>query len=238
MLLRLLDIVAVHGLGIDGKGDLRGDRVVVCHLGIAEEGLGDDIVAVDKPAGLLSVPGRGAEKADSAQSRIAAVCPGAVAIHRLDMCTSGLILIAKHKDAERHYKRQFEQRLVNKTYYAIVHGCPEPQTGSIELPLIADWPNRPRQKVCRETGKPALTHYQVISSANGRSRIRLVPHTGRSHQLRVHMDHCGHVIIGDPIYAEGVALTITPRLNLHAQQLRLKHPVLGAWMDWESSVPF
>lgn len=183
----------------------------------------DDIVAVDKPAGLLSVPGRGVEKADSAQSRIAAICPGAVAIHRLDMCTSGLMLIAKHKDAERHYKRQFEQRLVSKTYYAIVHGCPTPQTGSIELPLIADWPNRPRQKVCHEMGKPALTHYEVIAQEDGRSRIRLIPHTGRSHQLRVHLTAIGHPIVGDNLYGYE-ADKLEPRLHLHAAALSIHTP--------------
>ena len=196
----------------------------------------DDIVAVDKPAGLLSVPGRGPEKADSAQSRIAAVCPGAVAIHRLDMCTSGLMLIAKHKDAERHYKRQFEQRLVSKTYYAIAHGCPEPQAGSIDLPLIADWPNRPRQKVCHETGKSALTHYEVISSDDDRSRIRLIPHTGRSHQLRIHLAAIGHPIIGDNLYGY-TSDKSESRLHLHAAALSTATPQ-GKHLELNAALPF
>ncbi|MBV7435446.1 bifunctional tRNA pseudouridine(32) synthase/ribosomal large subunit pseudouridine synthase RluA [Cardiobacteriaceae bacterium TAE3-ERU3] len=196
----------------------------------------DDIVAVDKPAGLLSVPGRGPEKADSAQSRIAAICPGAIAIHRLDMCTSGLMLIAKHKDAERHYKRQFEERRVEKTYYAIVHDCPEPQVGSIALPLIADWPNRPRQKVCYETGKPALTHYEVIASGDGRSRVRLTPHTGRSHQLRVHLMAIGHPIIGDNLYGHE-SDKYEARLHLHAAALSI-HTPQNQLLDLNAPLPF
>ena len=196
----------------------------------------DDIVAVDKPAGLLSVPGRGPEKTDSAQTRIAAVCPGAVAIHRLDMCTSGLMLIAKHKDAERHYKRQFEQRLVSKTYYAIAHGCPESQASSIDLPLIADWPNRPRQKVCHETGKPALTYYEVIANENGHSRIKLIPHTGRSHQLRVHLAAIGHPIIGDNLYGYE-SDRCEARLYLHAAALSIDTPQ-HRHLDLNAILPF
>lgn len=196
----------------------------------------DDIVAVDKPAGLLSVPGRGPEKADSAQSRIAALCPGAVAIHRLDMCTSGLMLIAKHKDAERHYKRQFEQRLVSKTYYAISHGCPIPRTGKIELPLVADWPNRPRQKVCHEHGKPALTYYEVISSSGGRSRILLTPHTGRSHQLRVHLTAIGCPIVGDNLYGYACDKQ-EPRLYLHAASLEIHSPQ-ARQLSLKANLPF
>lgn len=182
----------------------------------------DDIVAVDKPAGLLSVPGRGADKYDSVQSRVAARCLGAVAIHRLDMSTSGLMLVAKHKAAERHYKRQFEQRLVAKTYFAVVRGRLLPHRGQIDLPLIGDWANRPKQKVCHEHGKPAHTAYQLIAYHGANSRVRLHPRTGRSHQLRVHLAALGHPIIGDELYGEHQ--TPQPRLLLHAAALSVYTP--------------
>lgn len=177
-----------------------------------------DLFAVNKPAGLLSVPGKGAEKFASAQSYCQEVCVGAVAVHRLDMATSGLLLIAKHKEAERYYKGLFEQRRVAKVYHALVEGEIQPARGLMDYPLIVDWERRPRQKVCYETGKAALTHYELLGYENGRSRLALYPHTGRSHQLRVHLATRGHPIIGDEFYNETHP---GPRLLLHAHQLDL-----------------
>lgn len=195
-----------------------------------------DLIVVDKPAGLLSVPGRGADKQDSVQTRIAATHPGAVAVHRLDMCTSGIILIAKHKDAERHYKRQFEQRRVHKTYHAIIHGCPDNEQGNIDLPLTRDWPNRPKQKICLHSGKPALTHYHILHSSQAHSRVHLTPHTGRSHQLRIHLAAIGHPIIGDTLYGYPDDQQ-QPRLLLHACALSITTPN-ATLLELHSPTPF
>ncbi|WP_311195333.1 pseudouridine synthase [Suttonella sp. R2A3] len=193
------------------------------------------IVAVDKPAGLLSVPGRGEDKFDSVQTRVAKRFPGANAIHRLDMSTSGLMLVAKHKVAERHYKRQFEARLVQKTYFAITHGRLWPHHGVIDLPLIGDWPNRPKQKVCYEHGKPAQTDYQVVCYQPEGTRVRLHPYTGRSHQLRVHLSALGYPILGDELYDGNHPAR--PRLLLHAAALSLYTPE-GELLNLYAPTPF
>ncbi|MDO5090587.1 MAG: pseudouridine synthase [Cardiobacteriaceae bacterium] len=181
----------------------------------------DDLLVVNKPAGLLSVPGRGDDKLDSIEHRARLYRPGAVAVHRLDQATSGLMMLACHKPAERFYKQAFAERQIGKSYQAICHGHLARDSGDIDLPLITDWPNRPKQKICFDTGKPSLTHYQVLERlANGTTRVRLVPHTGRSHQLRLHLAGIGHPIVGDHFYAYPADLQ-EPRLLLHAHTLQL-----------------
>lgn len=202
----------------------------------------NDIWVVDKPAGLLSVEGKTLKV--NLLSRLERANPNVKLIHRLDMDTSGLLIFAKNAAAQTNISKQFIERLPQKTYQARVFGTWESvgAKGKISVPVRYEPTTKPRHIVDLEWHKNALTQYKILAheccAGQAITRVALKPVTGRSHQLRVHMDHCGHVIIGDPIYAEGAALTITPRLNLHAQQLRLKHPVLGAWMDWESPVPF
>ncbi|MGO1249915.1 RluA family pseudouridine synthase [Psychrobacter sp.] len=202
----------------------------------------DDIWVVDKPAGLLSVDGKTLKV--SLLARLERVNPAVKLIHRLDMDTSGLLIFAKNAAAQSHISKQFIERLPQKKYQARVFGKWQEigATGKISVPVRYEPTTKPRHIVDHNWSKNALTLYEVMAheECDGQTvtRIFLKPVTGRSHQLRVHMVHVGYVMIGDPIYAEGTALTIAPRLNLHAQQLRLKHPVLGAWMDWESPCPF
>lgn len=202
----------------------------------------DDIWVVDKPAGLLSVDGKTLKV--SLLARLERANPAVKLIHRLDMDTSGLIIFAKNAAAQTNISKQFIERLPQKKYQARVFGAWEQvgATGKISVPVRYEPTTKPRHIVDHDWSKHALTLYEVVAheQCNGQTvtRVMLKPVTGRSHQLRVHMVHAGHVMLGDPIYAEGVALKIAPRLNLHAQQLRLKHPVLGAWMDWESPCPF
>ena len=202
----------------------------------------DDIWVVDKPAGLLSVDGKTLKV--SLLARLERANPAVKLIHRLDMDTSGLLIFAKNAAAQTHISKQFIERLPQKSYQARVFGQWQSvgAKGEISVPVRYEPTTKPRHIVDPNWPKHALTLYEVLAheECNGQTvtRVLLKPVTGRSHQLRVHMVHIGHVMIGDPIYAEGAALTIAPRLNLHAQQLRLKHPTLGAWMDWESPSPF
>ena len=202
----------------------------------------DDIWIVDKPVGLLSVDGKTLKV--SLLARLERANPAVKLIHRLDMDTSGLLIFAKNAAAQTHISKQFIERLPQKSYQARVFGQWQSvgAKGEISVPVRYEPETKPRHIVDPNWPKHALTLYEVLAheECNGKpvTRVLLKPVTGRSHQLRVHMVHVGHVMIGDPIYAEGVALTIAPRLNLHAQQLRLKHPTLGAWMDWESPSPF
>ena len=196
-----------------------------------------EVLLVDKPSGLLSVPGKGEHLADCLIARIQQVCPQALLVHRLDRDTSGVMIFALTAHAQRHLGLQFEKRMTRKTYIARVWGTPAQKAGEVDLPLIVDWPNRPRQKVCRETGKPAQTEWKLIKSDGQTSRIRLHPKTGRSHQLRVHMLALGHPILGDPFYATGPARDF-PRLMLHSEELRFKHPDGGRSMKVRSKAPF
>lgn len=196
-----------------------------------------EIVVVDKPAGLLSVPGRGAHLADCLLARVQAVFPEALLVHRLDRDTSGVMVFALTAPAQRNLGLQFERRKTRKTYVARVAGRLEPRSGTVELPLIVDWPNRPRQKVCFETGKPALTEWRVQRREEGETRVKLMPKTGRSHQLRVHMAELGHPILGDPFYAEGAARD-WPRMMLHSEELRIHHPDGGAGTSFRAPAPF
>lgn len=207
----------------------------------------DDILVLDKPAGLLSVDGRILKV--SLQSRLLRVYPNIKLIHRLDMDTSGLIIFAKHSEAQTHISKQFIDRLPQKEYQAVVMGAiiKDDKRGIIDVPVRYEPTTKPRHIVDMDWNKRALTHYEVLhhelrADNDGKqypvTRVALKPITGRSHQLRVHMVYLGHVMIGDPIYAEGVALRLSNRLNLHAHKLRLKHPTHGAWLEWTSSVPF
>lgn len=195
------------------------------------------VVVVNKPAGLLSVPGRGAHLGDCLLSRVRDVFADALLVHRLDRDTSGVMVFALTAHAQRHLSGQFEARSTRKTYVARVVGRLEPKTGVVDLPLIVDWPNRPRQMVCHETGKPALTEWRVQKYAEGESRVRLMPKTGRSHQLRVHMLALGHPILGDPLYASGAAAD-HERMMLHSEELRLKHPESGVSLKFRAKADF
>lgn len=196
-----------------------------------------EIVVVNKPSGLLSVPGRGEHLADCLITRVQAVFPQALLVHRLDRDTSGVMVFALSPHAQRNLSMQFEKRTTKKTYVARVAGRIEEKKGTVDLPLIVDWPNRPRQKVCHETGKQAVTDWRVLKSSDSESRVRLTPKTGRSHQLRVHMLALGHPILGDPFYAEGPALE-HPRLMLHSEELRINHPDSGKGLSFRAKAPF
>ncbi len=196
-------------------------------------------MAVNKASGLLSVPGRAPENKDSVMTRIQADFPTAESVHRLDMATSGVIVVALTKAAERELKRQFREREPKKSYIARVWGHLAQDEGLIDLPLICDWPNRPKQKVCYETGKPSQTLYQVLSrDADGSTRVKLSPITGRSHQLRVHMLAIGHPILGDGFYAHPEAKAMASRLQLHAQELCITHPEFGTVMHFKCEPEF
>ncbi|MDA9557496.1 RluA family pseudouridine synthase [Vibrio sp.] len=184
----------------------------------------DDILIANKQSGLLSVPGRLVEHRDSLWSRLQEVYPEIQPIHRLDMDTSGVMLFAKNKAAESELKKQFQYRLTHKVYYARVWGTPNESKGTIDLPLISDWDNRPRQKVCNNTGKQSLTYFELLATEELTSVVRLLPITGRSHQLRVHMQSLGHPIVGDEFYAHSDAYQWASRLELHAAELSFYHP--------------
>lgn len=197
----------------------------------------DDILVVEKPSGLLSVPGRGEDRADCLISRLRAEFPDILLVHRLDLDTSGVIIFALTPQAQVHIGRQFEARKTQKRYVALVAGHLAEDKGHVDLPLIVDWPNRPRQMVCHETGRASQTDYRVLRQEGENTRVALKPITGRSHQLRVHMLALGHPILGDPLYATGSAAEY-PRLMLHAEELRLRHPRTGVSMTFRSTVPF
>lgn len=196
-----------------------------------------EILVVNKPAGLLSVPGKGPDLADCLIARLEAAYPQVLLVHRLDRDTSGVMVFGLTPHAQRHLGLQFEKRQTKKTYLARVAGRLEPKTGTVDLPLIVDWPNRPLQKVDHETGKPAVTEWRVMKASDEESRVKLYPQTGRSHQLRVHMLALGHPILGDPLYAPETADQY-PRMMLHAEELRLRHPDGGEGMKFRVAAPF
>lgn len=194
------------------------------------------LVAIDKPAGLLSVPGRGEDKQDCASARVQALYPGALVVHRLDMATSGILVFARGAAAQRALSIAFAGRAVRKRYEAVVRGIVTDDEGEIDLPLITDWPNRPRQMVDHARGKPSLTRFRVLrrDAASGTTRLSLEPVTGRSHQLRVHLLGIGHPIVGDDLYEPDGA----PRLLLHACELELPHPLDRRPVPLRSEPPF
>jgi len=196
-----------------------------------------ELLLVDKPAGLLSVPGKGDHLSDCLLVRVQAAFPTALLVHRLDRDTSGVMVFALTPHAQRHLGLQFERRHMKKTYVARVSGRLEPRSGTVDLPLIVDWPNRPLQMVDHERGKPAVTDWRVVRASDSETRVRLMPRTGRSHQLRVHMLSLGHPILGDPFYATGEALD-HPRMMLHSETLRLRHPDGGEGLQVTARAPF
>jgi len=209
------------------------------HQGLDVIFLDDHYLALNKPAGLLSVPGRGPDKADCMAARVNDEYPEALIVHRLDMSTSGVLLMARSLEAQAAMGKRFEYREVEKTYIARVAGeCP--LAGDINFPLITDWPNRPRQVVDHEVGKSAFTHFERLnfSVEDGVSRVSLHPKTGRSHQLRVHMASIGHPILGDELYAPDEWVDGQSRLYLHAQSLQLEHPFTQESLFIESLAPF
>lgn len=196
----------------------------------------DDIIIVEKPSGLLSVPGK--TEPDCLEARIKTDYAEALTVHRLDMATSGLMVFARTPHAQRHLGLQFEKRIIEKTYIARVTGHISKDDGTIDLPLITDWPNRPKQMVCHENGKPSQTTWHVIEREKAATRVLLTPKTGRSHQLRVHMLAIGHAILGDRLYASDDVFSQASRLQLHAQKLKLRRPTGGEWVEFESKCPF
>ncbi|MEM8870496.1 MAG: pseudouridine synthase [Pseudomonadota bacterium] len=197
-----------------------------------------DLLVVDKPAGLLSVPGKNPGLADCLEARVRAEFPEALLLHRLDMDTSGVMVFARTRAAQRHVARQFERRQLGKSYVARVWGRPAQDQGRIELPLICDWPRRPLQKVCKANGKPSVTEWRVQAEEGAVTRLQVTPLTGRSHQIRVHLLSMGHPIAGDRFYARGRALDAAQRLQLHAHSLTLRHPDGGAPACFTAAVPF
>ena len=198
----------------------------------------NDIAVLDKPSGLLSVPGKTPNLFDSLKSRAEKEWENVGIVHRLDMSTSGVMVIALNQQSLRALSIQFQDRLTRKQYMALVWGTPTVNSGSIKLPLIVDWPNRPKQKVCYEMGKPSETHWKSLDTKEGISRLELNPITGRSHQLRVHMAEIGHPILGDKFYAHNEAFRKANRLMLHAESLELTHPSTGKRMTFSSPCPF
>jgi tRNA pseudouridine32 synthase/23S rRNA pseudouridine746 synthase len=206
---------------------------------------GDDcLLVLNKPSGLLAVPGRGEDKQDCLSARVQAIYPDALVVHRLDMATSGLMLMARGAHWQRVLSRAFEQREVHKRYEAAVHGDPGPSWqhgpksedgwGLIDLPIAVDWPQRPR-RVVAPSGQASQTRWHPMAEAG---RVALEPVTGRTHQLRVHLQAIGHAILGDALYASPEVQAMSSRLMLHACELRLQHPATGEWMCLRSVVPF
>lgn len=198
----------------------------------------DDLIVVNKPTLLLSVPGRGPGKQDSVVTRMAHDLSWVREVHRLDWETSGLMLLARTAEAHRELSRQFRQREVEKGYSAVVYGKLAEKEGEVTLPLCSDWPNRPRQKVDPQWGKPSLTRWRRLAVEDGCSRVALTPVTGRTHQLRLHLQAIGHPILGDRLYAHETALAMAPRLLLHAVSLAFTHPGSGMRLHFELDAPF
>lgn len=203
----------------------------------------DTLLVFDKPSGLLAVPGRGPDKQDCLSARVQARYPDALIVHRLDMATSGLMVMARGPSVQRELSRAFAAREVKKRYIAVVAGrldAPPEGWGMIDLPIVVDWPNRPLRIVDHQVGKPSLTRWRVlgVDETGTRTRVELEPVTGRSHQLRVHLRELGHPILGDALYAPPEVQALAARLLLHAWSLGFNHPATGAGLQFESDVPF
>ena len=197
-------------------------------------------IVVCKPSGLLAVPGRGEAGRDCLSERVRTEYADALIVHRLDMATSGLMLLARGPDAQRTLSIAFAQREVHKRYVAVAIGQLDPPEGEIDLPLAADWPNRPRQQVDAVQGRPSLTRYRVleVDTVRNTTRVELEPVTGRAHQLRVHLLAIGHPILGDTLYGSAEVQAAAPRLLLHAASLAFTHPASGEPMSFDSPSPF
>jgi tRNA pseudouridine32 synthase/23S rRNA pseudouridine746 synthase len=197
-----------------------------------------DLLLVRKPDLLLSIPGRHPLNRDCLITRLQKNYPSASIVHRLDLDTSGIMVIPLNRPTHAHLSRQFQQRLVTKTYHAVVYGVVAADTGEIDLPIAPDWSNRPRQKICHERGKAALTRFEVLERLANRTRVLLKPVTGRSHQLRIHMAELGHPILGCDMYAHDRALGMARRLMLHASALGFTHPATGKRMRGDCAPDF
>lgn len=195
-------------------------------------------LAINKPSGLLTVPGRDPRNSDSVITRLMADFAGATIVHRLDMDTSGLLLVALTPEATSAAGKMFEQRKINKRYEAVVDGIVTEDSGDITAPIISDWPNRPLQKICLATGKPSHTEYRVLNRLDATTRLALIPHTGRSHQLRIHLRALGHPILGDAFYATDEVCQASPRLLLHATRLNFTHPIRSEALQLDSPPGF
>lgn len=229
--------------GTPPNNDLAGNGTAAAGLVLLHAD--DSLLVLDKPAGLLAVPGRGEGKQDCLSARVQAVYPDALVVHRLDQATSGLMLMARGAAMQRVLSQAFESREVGKRYVAVVEGR-LPSSGSdggwglIDLPIIVDWPNRPLRIIATEHGKPSRTRWRVLAfdAAANTTRVELEPVTGRSHQLRVHLKALGHPILGDALYAPVDVQAKAPRLLLHAAALRFMHPASGLPLSFESAPGF
>lgn len=203
----------------------------------------DTLLVIDKPNGLLAVPGRGADKQDCLSARVQASYPDALIVHRLDMATSGLMVMARSPAAQRALSQAFAAREVSKRYIAVVAGrlqAPQDEWGVIDLPIIVDWPNRPLRMIDHQLGKPSTTRWRVLAhdTTGSCTRVELEPVTGRSHQLRIHLRELGHPILGDALYATPAVQALSGRLLLHAWSLTLLHPMTGERLSFECPAPF
>ena len=199
----------------------------------------EEIIIVDKPANMLSVPGRTPDKQDCLIHRVQKLFPEARIVHRLDFATSGLMVIAQNRESHRELSRQFENRDIEKAYVAKVFGQPEQTSGVLNQPMRCDWERRPLQIIDHQLGKKALTHWRIIEQFENSCLVKLSPTTGRTHQLRVHMQVMGHPILGDELYAHEEAYSMADRLNLHAKELIINHPVENNRMTFSSIIdPF
>lgn len=202
--------------------------------------LDDDLLIVNKPSGLLSVPGKGPENQHCLHKLALQFNPNARIVHRLDQATSGILMFPLNYPTLKQMTAQFEAREIHKRYVAVVEGLIEDDRGEVKLPLICDWPNRPRQMVCFDTGKAAHTRFNVLSrdTHTNTTRVDLEPVSGRTHQLRVHMLSLGHPILGDRLYAPDDIIAKSPRLLLHAQEIHLSHPITGVPINITCTAPF
>ena len=209
----------------------------------------EHMLVLNKPSGLLSVPGRGPEKQDCLSKRVQAIYPDALVVHRLDQDTSGLLIMARGIEAQRRISKAFETRQIHKRYMAVVVGEPEPTEKDadgwalIEGAILLDWPNRPLH-IIHPDGKPSQSRWRMLESSDSASLIELEPVTGRTHQLRVHMQSIGHPMLGDSLYAPHEVRALTPRLMLHAKSIRLAHPFtteplsFDVTQTWSASPPY
>lgn len=196
------------------------------------------LLVLDKPSGLLAVPGRGPELQDCLASRVQQVFPTARVVHRLDRDTSGLMLMALDLEAQRRLSRQFERRQVHKVYECVVSGQPASSEGLIDLPIGRDPAQPPRYRIDRDTGRASQTGWRLLQQQDDRARLAVEPVTGRSHQIRLHLATIGHPILGDPLYADPTVLAAADRLLLHACELSVAHPDDGRPVSWQSACPF
>ena len=198
----------------------------------------EHLIVLDKPSGLLTEPGLGPLLADCLLARVEREYPGARIVHRLDRDTSGVVVLARDAQTHRALSAQFRERTVEKRYVAVVFGVVTGESGQMDAPLIKDFQNPPRHKVDHMLGRPALTAWRVTERQVDRTRLELTPHTGRSHQLRIHCLDAGHPILGDSLYAPPAALAMADRLLLHAAELSLLHPASGEHLVWRAPCPF